>query len=335
MRTFDARTLGDTEARLMQVIAELRAKAASGHPVTEADLAHVEALIPSHPLKVQIQTTTRCNAACSMCPYPEVTGEPGFAHALMSEERYLFLLEQLRPHPIDRLSLFLMNEPLLDRRLARFLELARKRLPGATLSLFTNGSALDAARARELAAAGLDEICISVHGFDAAAYEQVMVGLSFERARKNLRAVLEERQLGRLGSMQVHLIAGDQEAVRQSAENASEAFADEVLWKAFSNEREAARVRGNDVEAAQSGASAACQRPFVKLYVLTTGECVLCNVDWRKTEVMGRLGPDAETLKDVWNGSRYRAMRRAHLQGALRSSPICHHCDYASRRDEE
>jgi hypothetical protein len=338
MRAFDARTLGAREAAVMREVSALRRAAlrapARAHELFEA----ARALLPALPLKVQIQTTTRCNAGCQMCPYPLVTGEPGFEHATMTEARFLRILDELRGQPVERLSLFLMNEPLLDKRLAGWLARARAALPGTTLGLFTNGAALDGARARELAAAGLDELCVSVHGFDAATYEHVMTGLSFARLRRNLDEVVAAADAGALGAMALQIVTGDVPEVARTAELVPLRYRDRVLLKAFSNERAAVGVAPGlpSSIAAGAGPDTPCQRLFVKLYVLSNGDCVLCNVDWRRSVVLGRVGdPGGPGIAEVWTGERYTAVRREHFTGAIERAAICGRCDYASVVDRE
>jgi len=337
MREFDARTQGPRERAVMTEVAALR-RAALAEPARADELfAAACAAVPALPLKVQIQTATRCNAACSMCPYPVVTGEPGFVHGTMSEARYLRILDELRGGGVERLSLFLMNEPLLDRRLASWLRHARTALPGATLGLFSNGSALDADRARELADAGLDELCVSVHGFAAATYETLMVGLSHARLRHNLDAVLALAARGELGALRIQIVAGDIAEVTATRALAPEPYRDRLLLKAFSNERAAVGVPGAVPSSCAAGEDeAVCQRPFVKLYVLATGECVLCNVDWRRTVVLGQIGdPDGARLADVWRGPAYTAVRREQFTRRFVRSAICARCDYARVADHE
>jgi len=338
MRAFDARTLGAREAAMMREVSALH-RAAIREPARAHELfERARALLPALPLKVQIQTTTRCNAGCEMCPYPLVTGEPGFAHATMTEARFARILDELRGEPIERLSLFLMNEPLLDKRLAGWLGLARAALPGTTLGLFTNGAALDGARVRELAAAGLDELCVSVHGFDAATYERVMTGLSFARLRKNLDEVVAAADAGALGAMALQIVTGDVPEVARTADLAPLHYRGRVLLKAFSNERAAVGVAPGlpSSRAAGGAAETPCQRVFVKLYVLSNGDCVLCNVDWRRTVVLGRVGdPEGARIADVWTGERYTAIRREHFTGAFERAAICGRCDYARVVDRE
>lgn len=337
MRAFDARTTSDREAGLMAALDELQRSALREPDRAGALFERARDLVPALPLKIQIQTTTRCNAACAMCPYPLVAGAPGFEHAVMSEERYRRILDDLRGAPVERLSLFLMNEPLLDTRLVRWVALAREALPDTVLGLFSNGAALDGARARGLAAAGLDELCVSVHGFEAATYESVMGGLSYARLQRNLDEVLAADADGQLGAMRWQIVTGDVPEVATTPELVPLRYRGRVALKAFSNEREVVGVApGLSSSPACASASALCQRLFVKLYVLTTGDCVLCNVDWRRTVVMGRVGDrDGPSVADVWRAERYTAVRRDHFLRQFEQAAICRRCDYARVVDRD
>ena len=69
-------------------------------------------------------------------------------------------------HDLDyrgRLSLFKINEPLLDERLEEAVAMARQQLPRAFLSIQTNGDHLTRDRAERLVSAGLDAIGVSVY----------------------------------------------------------------------------------------------------------------------------------------------------------------------------
>ena len=336
MRTFDARTTGDREQVYLRELAALEREARRVPGRAAALFEQVRALVPVMPLKVQIQTSTRCNAACEMCPYPVVTGEPGFEHAAMDEARFRRILDDLAAGGVERLSLFLMNEPLLDRRLPAWLGLARAALPGATLGLFTNGAALDRQRARELAEAGLDELCVSVHGFDPATYERVMAGLSYARMRHNLDQVLEAAAAGELRGLHLQLVTGDVPDVAATRSLAPPAYRERTVLKALSNERAVVGGDGSPTAADPAGDGPLCQRPFVKLYVLTTGDCVLCNVDWRRTVLLGRVGdPDGPRVADVWRGPAYTEVRREHFTRAIQRAALCARCDYARVVDAE
>ena len=321
MRAFDQRTTGAVEADLMATLRHHRASAT-------AEMA------PAAPLKVQIQTWTRCNAACAMCPYPEIIGAPGFVHQQMSEALYRRLLDQLSGLPIERLSPFLMNEPLLDKRLPRWIQLARAALPATTLGIFTNGSALTPALAERLAEAGLDELCVSVHGFDPAVNHRVMGGLDHRRVVESLRQIVPLLAGDRLGGMRVQIVTGDVPEITDTLQLAPPSLRPLIALKAFSNERAVSQVPldlGSSAHEAVGERAPICQRPFVKLYVMANGDCVACNCDWRRREVLGNA--EEQDLLEIWQGARYRGLRRAQIEGRFPEDHVCRGCDYPAVAD--
>jgi hypothetical protein len=216
--------------------------------------------------------------------------------------------------------------------------MARSALPDTGIGIFSNGAALSGELAVRLADAGLSELCISVQGFDAETYERTMKGLSYQRLQRTLKDVFERREAGDLGSLHLQIVMGDLPELAETREHADPLYRDQVLLKGFSNERAATGVSPGLASSAGSGREhAICQRPFVKLYVLANGDCVLCNVDWRRSVVLGRLGqgPDASSISQIWNGAAYRDLRRQHLTARLRSGMLCNRCDYAGVVDHE
>lgn len=91
---------------------------------------------------IEIETQNRCNNDCPFCPVNRHndTRKP----AVMKEEIFLTIIDQLRAMDYHgQISLFSNNEPLLDGRILKFIETAKKLLPNATHNLYTNGILLD------------------------------------------------------------------------------------------------------------------------------------------------------------------------------------------------
>ena len=324
MREFDLRTTSNKESVIM---AQLAAISPAG--LDEPSLIKkIDLYTPKFPLKVQIQTSTRCNAACGMCPYPEITGEAGFRHKLMSESLFIDIVRQLQGKGVQRLALFLMNEPLLDKRLPDWIHLARKQLPQTELTLFSNGSALTEKMLYRLVDAGLDELTVSVHGFEAKTYERVMKKLKYERVLRNLQLAVDAYNDGKLANLRLHFVTGDIDEIDRNT--IPPKFVPFINTKSFSNERAAAETAVDLPSSALQQSEALrplCQRPFVKLYILTSGECVLCNVDWRHSEILGDLSK-GDSIDHVWNGEQYKRVRLQHLRRAWQKTHICTRCDY-------
>lgn len=87
---------------------------------------------------VEIETINRCNNDCSFCP----ANRNADIRPVMKMEQWVFekIIDELADMDYrGRISLFSNDEPLLDNRIFDFLSYARKKLPNAYHSLFTNG----------------------------------------------------------------------------------------------------------------------------------------------------------------------------------------------------
>lgn len=91
---------------------------------------------------VEIETINRCNNDCTFCP----ANRNQDIRPMMKMEMELFqkIIDELAQMDFrGRISLFSNDEPLLDDRFFEFLDYARKKLPNAYHSLFTNGILLN------------------------------------------------------------------------------------------------------------------------------------------------------------------------------------------------
>jgi MoaA/NifB/PqqE/SkfB family radical SAM enzyme len=275
-------------------------------------------------VKIQIQTVSPCNADCVMCTWSQTK------HALpqgrMSEATFARIVEQIAGRGVERTSLFLMNEPTLDRRLEQLTALLKSREPRTAAVIFTNGTLLNGARAESLAAAGMDEIDISVIGFDRATHERNMPGADFERVMRNLEEVARAWRAGRLGSMKLKVVGLEMPGVAEGVAAFSERTGFEVLLKACTNDGGHVETLPLGVDVAKTAAPRACQRPFVKAYVLYNGDMVLCNVDWMRTTIVGNVNECS--LEQLWRSQTLMEIRRRHVRGSYPSGSICGRCDY-------
>ena len=69
-----------------------------------------------------------------------------------------------------------------------------------------------------------------------------------------------------------------------------------------------------------------CELVFYKMYILASGDVVLCCMDWRRQVVLGNVG--RQSLRDIWNGDAYRRIRRLHIEGRDGEIGLCKACSY-------
>jgi MoaA/NifB/PqqE/SkfB family radical SAM enzyme len=311
-RPVDTATEGRREAELMR-------RVRSGE-LSEAELP---AALTPFPIKLQIQTASPCSAACAMCPWPSTRDE--LPQGRMSSEVFDALIDQIAGRGVERIGLFLMNEPLLDKRLEDFAGRIERRVPEATTVIYTNGEHLTPARAEALAAAGLDEVDISVVGFEPAAYARFMNGVDRARVEQNLDGLVRLLRAGALGRLSVRIVGLDMPEAVVGLEAFRERYGLPVELKDATT-----RAGLVDVESlgapAPAGGFRACQRPFIKAYVLYNGDVVLCNCDWRRSTVFGNVMH--RPLAELWHDAWLMEVRREHLRGRLKPGSLCAGCDY-------
>jgi pyruvate-formate lyase-activating enzyme len=145
--------------------------------------------MPELSLHIEIEATNLCNTRCLHCPHEAITRPSG----KMSWEVYQRLVDQALELAPTGLSVEFagMGEPLLHPQIYHFIEHLSS---AAKTILTTNASALTPKNMQRLAQAGLSQLTISFNGADPQLYELMMGGLSFERARENLKTALEISQ---------------------------------------------------------------------------------------------------------------------------------------------
>jgi len=312
MILFDRLTEGDREKDLLEKIRQ--------GIVTEKNIE--EFCLPFF-VKVQIQTNSRCNGRCVTCPYPETSKT--LPQGEMSEETFLRLVDQLKGKQVERTSLFLMNEPLVDKRIERFCKILKKATPETKTLIFTNGVLLTKDRILSLQDAGMDEVDISVIGFTKEVHSRMMKGCDFDTVMKNLKEVGRLKKNNKLQNLKIKVIGLDVPDIENGQGKFRQETGLEIFIKPVTNR--AGLIDTDGMSKQEKGNVVfACQRPFVKAYILYNGDLILCNCDWMRTQVIGNIY-DA-TLEELWMSPKLMEIRKNHLKGDLSKSRPCADCDY-------
>ena len=140
--------------------------------------------INNFPKYFSIQTTSVCNASCVFCPYDEIKNM--FPHKVMTMDLYKNIIDECSGHDnVERIILYMNNEPLTDPQIIERINYAKERVPWASVHLLTNGSMLTDRIADELLGSALDWIGISFHGIRKETVEKSM-GIPFAATLKRI-----------------------------------------------------------------------------------------------------------------------------------------------------
>lgn len=279
------------------------------------------------PVRVQIQTQSGCNGRCVFCPNDGII-KAALPQGQMSPTLYQRIVDQLAPLAPRRISPYLMNEPLLDKRLPEFVRYTAERVPEATTLITSNGTHLSLEMGAALIDAGLKRLKVSVQSLDPAINKQLMgPACDSDKIVQNViafRRLIREKR-SRLDLRVSMIVTKHNEAEIESTRRFWKRNGVRLVTSALEN-------RGGNID--QAGElnphglapfRQSCTRPFRDMCVLWSGEVVLCCVDWFRTTILGNLAE--QSVLDVWQGPRVLDIRRGLKEDDVETLPkVCINC---------
>jgi len=139
------------------------------------------------PRQLYIEVTNYCNSLCVSCPLTYDHFLPYEPKNHLSWEDFRRIVDQLPV--IERVVLHGIGEPLLNKELPRMVAHLKER--GAHVLFNTNGVLLDQKRGDALAAAGLDELRVSIDAVTPELYALLRGIDQLPRILRNLKAFVE------------------------------------------------------------------------------------------------------------------------------------------------
>jgi len=141
---------------------------------------------PPLPRELQVEVTASCNLRCHMCL---VRYRPAIdrASGSLSFTRFREIVDALPG--LERLTLQGLGEPLLAPDLLPMIEYAAAR--GIRCGFNTNATLLTRRIATRLVEAGLEWLCVSLDGAQAATYESIRDGARLATVERHVRGLVE------------------------------------------------------------------------------------------------------------------------------------------------
>ncbi len=284
-----------------------------------------EPLIPLNPDHVMIQTVTGCNADCLFCPNRK-TALYIPQGLRMSWDLYRSLVDQCLELGVRRYTLYLMNEPMLDRELPQRVACVSRRLRKPQyIKTTSHGGLLTERMAQGLLESGLDKLKISVQSLTPDRYWDIM-HLRLEKTLRNIDRFLDLKARGGYKRPKLEIVVVD------SIHNHDEIPAIRKYWherevKLFvatvENRADHGTIRGTALGVRALRPFGWCRRLKEQLNVLYDGRMLICCVDWEQQGVVGDL--KATPLADIWRGAHYTELRRRFAAGDV-GGTLCENC---------
>lgn len=239
--------------------------------------------------QIQIETCSFCNETCSFCPAninQDIRGEN-----FISEKIFEKILDDLTKLKFRGLiSLFNNNEPLIDKRLEKFISLCKRKVPEAKTEIMTNGKLLSYDRFVSLYNVGIDSISIDNYYKTSPALNNPV-----NKFVKAFRGSSYEDFI----DIPIQL-----------------RFQEEIL----SNRAGNAPNKNN----ANSVSQRFCPYPFMQFNINYEGKVNLCCNDVYYQEIMGDVMKNS--IEEIWKNRLYVKVREKIINKD-RDIGICKNCD--------
>jgi len=245
------------------------------------------------PSNVAIETTTDCNRQCAYCPLGNPIMRADRKVQQMSPELFSFVINELVDINFGgKVALQGYGEPMKDPLILDRIKEVKSKLPKAYITFNSNGDYLNAKILQQLIDAGLNHVYITNHS-------------NFPEPPVNIQEILDDSRLKKYVSYYKKLM---------KLENRGGL----VDLKKFEEQKRVATQKDVD----------RCISNLHSLTVNVDGSVSFCANDFarQENELLGKLGPDQETLMEVWNKEEYKKYRTHAVTGHV-SHPLCSRCN--------
>lgn len=237
--------------------------------------------------KIFIETVSYCNNDCTFCSASSKLGAKN-PNNFMSEDLYMKIFSELADISYGgSVAFHCNNEPLLDKRLASWIKVARRVLKNNFFYLYTNSILINAELANQLFAAGLNRIIVNNYNDTYEAIPSV----------KNL--------INKAPILTGEVIINFRIKTEYLGNRAGQSPNSKVFLK------EPLKI--------------ICLRPLNEIIVGYDGTVPLCCADGLWKVNLGNLNTSG--LKDIWFSDNFKKIRRLLIKGDRSATEICKACD--------
>lgn len=285
------------------------------------------------PFSIQIFPVYACNLACNYCIHSIPQDKRGFVtdKILLDYDLYEKCIDELAdfPHKLKMLRFAGTGEPLLHKNIAKMVNYAKRKNIANTIDIVTNGLALSAEMSKNLVAAGVDKIRISVQGLDDVAYSYVKKNGIFLEFVNNIKFLYDNRH-----DTKIYIKIIDSALKENEEDKFLNIFGDicdfiaiEHLIPAVDKIDYDKIYPGQKHKLTQNGALVhdvkICPQPFYMLQLNPDGKVVPC-CSMETAYIIGDIS--YESISDIWQGKKMKHFIKNQLLGKKDIYPVCQMC---------
>ncbi|MBN2119848.1 MAG: radical SAM protein [Candidatus Omnitrophica bacterium] len=288
------------------------------------------------PMNFSIQTTSLCNAACVFCPYEDIKNL--FPSKVMDMVLYKKIIDETAGYKnVERLILYMNNEPLTDPFIFERIDYAKEKVPWAGVHILTNGLLLTDENSQKLLNSKLDWIGISCQGIRKQTIEKAM-GLPYKLLLKRITGFIERAKEKKNIKDYLMITFLRHEYLSQDEKNEAMDF-----WREKGIERisyfEGPISRAGNVsklpKTYHEQKIVGCNSIWAEemIHIVEDGKVVLCCMDWRREVLLGDL--NRQSIYEIWNNRHRKVWDMISGDYSMPGDFLCRRCEEAALKKED
>ena len=232
------------------------------------------------------------------------------------------------PHKLEVLWLHKDGEPLLNIDIAELVKIAKENNKTSRVEIYTNGVLLNEKTSEDLIKAKLDSLVISLDAIDEIEYLKLKGKDEYQKILKNINNFLEMRKRFRsnIPILTIKTIEMDNKDNQEKFISFWRRKAENVIVQPMHEWEGSIKILNSKKQIANSKRYA-CNLPWLSPAITWDGKVMPCCVNYEENElVMGDLNKN--NLVEIYQGTKYKELRRAHLDKDFSKYPTCQKCTF-------
>jgi radical SAM protein with 4Fe4S-binding SPASM domain len=275
---------------------------------------HIDSEIPNHLI---IEPVSACNLRCVMCFQVDetFTSDQNFM-GQMDFEFFKKIIDDAHKSGIQAITLTGRGEPTLHPKISDMLDYCSGKF--FEIKMNTNATRLTKELSHKILQSGITDLVFSVDSYEKKEYETIRVRGIFEEIFKNIKRFKEIKETYP-NSICATRISGVKINKKQNPEKFKAFWQEYVDHVVMVELLERWDIYNNSTEKMSNGI---CNYLWGEMNIWYDGICNPCDTDYKSELAVGTI--KEKSIKEIWNGEKYRNLRNAHKN---KKRNTCQHCD--------
>lgn len=243
------------------------------------------------------------------------------------------------------LTFTLQNEPLLDKRVLKWVKYLKDLNHKKTTVIITNGELISEFSVQEIIHSGLDALVISLNAHTEHTFNIINKGVEYKKVIKNINLLLSHPVLRAKIVLRFTLTKINEKEIceavsfwrRKGVKTEVAYISNRAGTLGNYNCYKTTRAPGLILKKMESrlwryyenNILRGCFRPFFYMCVLFNGDVILCCNDWNRTPIVGNA--EKEPLRSIWNSNEMNRIRGLISQKKFADIIPCGQCEKSYR----